>query len=498
MIHPITAVRKTALLLFFALTACYLILTPGSLRGYGYIDEEVNAGNWILNSVSSWFGGQPRPELVVSRHGPVSVLFDLPFLVVGKFLVSQDFILAMQPMLLTAGLLALVFLWLRKFATPTMSFVLTLTGAFGTMLWPYAYIGLETKQSFLILLAAYFALARGRLRGWPEILLFGIIGGLSLTVKVTGIVMWPAVAWLVYVQFRDDWRVRRPQWMTVSVLIAGIWAVGAILRSPYWDPIGGEVYNFQGWMTYNPIRMATNFIGILGSPGKGLFVFAPVLMLCLYAIPRAFRSSHRDLVVFAMLLATCTAAFISLLIVTSDEVWGPRYMHVVIAPLLLCIGAAWPRLEWKILLPLTALAAAGFVVSFLGSFSSYAVPSRAMRDAGQNTIEWINGDPVWGGPEFEFRLFRTWLTPGEAPVLWTPFHRWVWVPPTEAPMQWKTIDLRNYSTPQSMLLQYWNAKPEGTIRITFYTSMVSMFVGPMLLFWCAVRTRKEARPPSVG
>src|SRR6188768_324054 len=170
MIHPFTAVRKTALLLFFALTACYLILTPGSVRGSGYIDEEVIAGNHLLNSARAWFGGQPLPGIVVSRHGPASVLFDLPFLIVGKFLVSQDFILSLQPILLTAGLLVVVFLWLRKFSTPWMSFMLTLTGAFATMLWPYAYIGLETKQSFLVLLAAYLALAGGRLRSWPSLL----------------------------------------------------------------------------------------------------------------------------------------------------------------------------------------------------------------------------------------------------------------------------------------------------------------------------------------
>ena len=493
MIHPFTAVRKTALLLFFALTACYLILTPGSVRGFGYIDEEVNAGNRLLNSISPWFGGEPLPGIVVSRHGPVSVLFDLPFLIVGKFLVSQDFILSLQPILLTAGLMTVVFLWLRKFSTPWMSFVLTLTGAFATMLWPYAYIGIETKQSFLVLLAAYLALAGGKLRSWPYLLFFGIVAGWSLTVKVTGIVMWPAVAWLVYVQFRDDWRVRRLQWILVSALIAGIWAVGAALRWPFWDAIGGEVHNFHGWMADSPIRVATNFVGILGSPGKGLFVFAPVLVLCLYAIPRAFRSSQRDLTVFALLLTTCTAGFISLLFVTSDEVWGPRYMHVAVAPLLLCIGAAWPRLDWKIGLPVAGLAAAGIVVSFLGSFTSYGVPLLAMRDAGQNTMESINGDPVWGGPEFEFRLFRTWLTPGIAPVMWTPSHFWVWEPPKDLPSTWKAIDLRNYSTPQSMLLQYWNAKPEGAKRTTFYLSLISMFAAPPLLLWCAFRTWKEQR-----
>jgi hypothetical protein len=168
-------------------------------------------------------------------------------------------------------------------------------------------------------------------------------------------------------------------------------------------------------------------------------------------------------------------------------------MHVVIAPLLVCIGAAWPRLEWKIGLPLAGLAAAGLVISFLGAFSSYGVPSLAMREAAQNTMEWINGDPVWVGPAFEFRLFRAWLRPGIEPVLWTPTHHWVWTPPENVPTDWRTIDLRHYSTPQSMLLQYWSEDPKGANRITFRLSLFSAVAGPLLLFLAAFRTLKDSR-----
>jgi hypothetical protein len=492
MIQRFTSVRKTAILLFLALTFCYLIMTPGSTIGRGYISEEMDSGNRILLIISDWLTGQPAPEMVWSRHGPVPVLFDLPFLMIGKFVVSQDFILSLQPVLLTAGSMVVVFLWLRKVATPLMSLALALTGAFATMLWPYAYIGLETKQSLFVLLAAYLALSSGKIRRWPGLVLFAVAGGISLTVKNTGIVMWPAISYLVYVQFRDDWRKRRLQLLVVSLLIAGIWEIGDVLRKPYWGPRGGVLVNIDGWLTHSPVLVFTNFIGVFGSPVKGLAVFAPVLLLCIYGIPRVFRTSHRDLAIFSLLVMVCSAGFISLLIVPSDEGWGPRYMHVVIAPLLVCIGAAWPRLEWKIGLPLAGLAAAGFAISFLGAFSSYGVPSLAMKEAGQNTMEWINGDPVWAAPVFELRLFRAWLRPGIEPVLWTPLHHWVWEPPENFTSEWKAIDLRHYSTPQSILLQYWSEDPKGTKRITFRLSLFSMVVGPLLLLLAVFRTMKDS------
>jgi hypothetical protein len=491
MSHRVTPAGKTATLLFFALTACYLALAPGSTQGRGYIGEEMESGNQMLTNLNSLFKGRPIPKMVWSRHGSLSVLVDLPFLKIGKFLVSQDYLLSLQPIVLTAGMMVLVFLWLRKVSTPWMSLLLTLTGAFATMLWPYAYIGLETKQSFFILLVGFLALANGKIRSWRGLVLFGIAGGLSLTIKGTGIVMWPAIAWLVYVQFHDDWRVRRLQVSIVSIVIAGVWFIGNITRNFYWIPIGGGFSNMRGWLTDSPILFITNFIGVFGSPVKGLAVFAPVLILAVYAIPRAIRSGHRDTAVFAILVTACTAAFISLLIVTSDEVWGPRYMHVAIAPLLVCIGAAWPRMTWKIGLPLAVLAIAGLAFSFLGAFSYYGESSSAMREAGQNTMEWIDGDPVWTGPIFEARLVRAWLKPGKEAVPWVATHIWVWEPPKGMPAEWRTIDLRAYATPQSVLLRNWCMGLEGTDRTIFRISLYAAIVGPLLLLWAGVKTLME-------
>jgi hypothetical protein len=170
-------------------------------------------------------------------------------------------------------------------------------------------------------------------------------------------------------------------------------------------------------------------------------------------------------------------------------------MHVAIAPLLVCIGAAWPRLEWKIRLPLAGLAAAGFVISFLGAFSSYGVPSLAMRDAAQNTIESINGDPVWSGPVFELRLVRAWLRPGSEPVLWTPSHHWVWEPPVNVSAEWKPIDLREYSTPQSVL-QYWGVNNKEVVS-DFPSVGVSAIVALILFLLVALNAEGVSRSTAV-
>src|SRR5215469_13571527 len=224
MLKRLTTVQKTAVLLFLGLSGIYICLSSGSIAGQGYTAEEIDSGLRMLSVTTAWMKGHPVPPMVWSRHGPLPVLFDLPFLKLGKRIVSPDFMLSFQPGLLTAGLITVLFLWLRKICSPAMSLFLSLTAAFGTMLWPYAYISLETKQSFFIFLAGYLALAGGKIRTWPRRLLFATVCGLAISLKATGIVLLPVIAYLLYVQFSGDWRSQRTN-ILISVLIIGaVWA----------------------------------------------------------------------------------------------------------------------------------------------------------------------------------------------------------------------------------------------------------------------------------
>jgi len=362
--------RKTAWLLLLALFACYLSLSPATTKGRGYSYDNVVAGMRVLESFNAWVKGRPVPPIIWTNHGPVPLLLDVPFIKVGKLFISPDFVLALQPVLLTAGLLVILFLWLNRFCAPGMSLLLTLTGAFATLLWPYAYIGLETKQSFFLFLSGFLGLSNERIRGWPRLLGFAVVCGLALSSKTIGIVLAPAIGYLIYVQFRDDWRSRWPRALAVLLVILAIWTFETIGWNFFWGPKGGGASQLRAWAVDSPLQFFTNLIGLFGSSTKGLFVFAPALLLCIYAIPRAFRA-QRDAAIFVLLVTSCTSAFISILVVTADELWGQRFMHVTIAPLLLLIGAACPRFVWRRHLPLVALALVGFVISFLGAFFYY-------------------------------------------------------------------------------------------------------------------------------
>lgn len=492
----LTPARQTAVLLFFGLSGFYLSLSPAGIAGQGYTGEEINSGLRMLAVVNAWMKRRPIPPMVWSRHGPIPVFFDLPFIKLGKIFLSPDFMLSFQPVLLTAMLVAILYVWLRNLCSPGMSLLLTMSGALGTMLWPYAYISLETKQTLFVFLAGYLALASGEMRKWLRVVFFAIICGLAVTLKSTGIVLFPAIAYGVYVQFRGNWRSCRAQVLIVIIVTGGIWAIGVLTRNYYWGPQGGGLNSLRTWLTDSPLQFFTNVIGLFGSPTKGLFVYAPILLVTLYAVPRAYRT-HRPIVIYTLLVTGGTLALLAPLSTPVDETWGPRYFHTSVPLLLLCVGAAWPRFRWRRDIPLVALAALGLLISFLGAFYYYGVQDIAAARAGQNTMEWMTGDTDWNHVIFNARLFRIWRKGGTRPVLWTPKHTWVWSPPPGA-QEWNSIDLRDFCQPQSFMVRFWNAPKPGVLLVVFRMYVISLLLGLLLLTWAVVRTLMEYRRSPIG
>jgi hypothetical protein len=490
MTKKVISARHTAIILFFALLGCYVALSPGSIAGQGYAGEQIDSGLRMLSVANAHLKGLPVPPMVWSRHGPLPVLFDLPFLKLGKSFVSPDFMLSFSPPLFTAGLAAILYLWLRKLCSPGTSLFLALTAAFGTMLWPYAYIGLETQQSLFMLLAGYVALAGGNNRRWPRILLFAAASAFAISVKSTGITLGPVIAFLLYVQFRDDWRSQGPKILTTILIIASVWTLSHWGTNAYWLPRGGGSGSLRPWLVDSALQPFINLIGIFGSPTKGLFVYAPVLMAAIYAVPRAYRT-NRDLVIYALLVTGCTLILMCLLKYPADETWGGRYMHLAVAPLILCIGAAWPRMTWRQAVPLVVLAILGAIVSFLGAFYYYGVRDFAMQSVGQNTFERITGDNDWNHILFNARLFHTWISAGSSgPVVWTPSHIWIWTAPPDAP-PWKGLNLLDYCQPQSFLVRFWHVPKSGVVALIFALYFSALLVGVLGLAWTLISTAKD-------
>ena len=91
--------------------------SPGVYRSMGYIEEEVHATRYLL-SKAGMYPGQTE-AFAWPRNGLASILVHFPFvasahLVFGADSYFEDWVLSFEPILFTAGTLAILFLWIRR------------------------------------------------------------------------------------------------------------------------------------------------------------------------------------------------------------------------------------------------------------------------------------------------------------------------------------------------------------------------------------------------
>jgi len=466
-----------ALLFFAGLSFLLFAFSPGSIRQVGYAGEEMDAGNSLLKTVLSILPGRaPATKIIWTRHGVFPLIVDAPFLAAGNLFKDaenwQDRFLACRPILLTAGMATILFLWTWRLTAEAMwSLSVAILSVFSTILLPYAYIGLEDTQSFFLLLAAYIAFEDRPLESWARTIMFAGSAAFAVSLKSTGVFLIPAAGFLVFVAFRGS--IRRI--VVVSVVVATALGLSAISRAPFWAPRGGNWAFMKPFIVPDPVYYLANLFAFLFSANKGLFFFCPILLGAVITLPRLWRL-HRELVIVALLVVGAQAGAFSMLRNWGDETWGPRYLHPAVSFLVLCLGAGWVRgLRPLIVLP----AGVGCIFAMLGSFFYYGNLNFAMTEAGQDTLENLQGDIVWNHIRFDGRLFWIWATRPTPPVLHTPAHQWFYYAPPAA--GWKTIEISKYAVPQSLAIRSWSERLSGDALWLSRVEWVSLGLGVILL-----------------
>jgi hypothetical protein len=461
-------------------------MSPLWISGMGYVPEELAACRQILD-------GAP---VAWPRNGAVSLLLELPLLALGRLVArspgGQDVVVSMAPVLATAGIAALLYAWASRLAASrAWGFAIALAGTFATMLWPYAYIGMEPLQSLLLLSAAFCALERPLgAPTWSRSLAFGTLAGLALSTKSIGFLLVPAAGYLFRRMFAGAGARSRIRAAAALALTAAIFALNTATRLPSWQRFGGTAAYGRDWLVHDPVLPLLHVVALLASPNKGLLVFAPPALLGLLALPAAWRR-ERAVAAFALLTLGGVAGGVSILGIWSDETWGPRYLHAAVAPLLLAFAAsrAGRPLRLRREPAFAAAAAAGFAVSLLGVLFYYGNLMAAANATTTLTLESLQGDLTWNHPRFNARLLRAWLRPS-GPELIGRERVWNFEDPNR-PLEWRAFDLRALSTPQPRVL---SPSRQASDRRLKWACLAAALVG-MLALGAAVRTarRESAR-----
>lgn len=489
---------------FVAIFLLYLSGSPGVFRSVGYMEEETAAARYVVDRVL----GNEAGQFEWPRNGGFPVLVHVPFILAsqlffGRSVTWEDRFLAIEPVLLMSLIITLLFIWIRRRTDPLWALLLTLTAAFCTMLWPYAYIGMESGQALALLLASFFAIERRGVRTWMEVATFAVVCGLTVSLKSTGLFLAPAVLFLIFTYFELDAKPRRlglpvilRMIFTLSV-VASMAGVAAYTRSFFWAKFGGTKAYILFWLVRDPLEFALNAIASLSSPNKGLFIYAPLTLLCFFSLFRLARRGSRTAMVTILSLVGIIGGF-SMLRAWTDENWGPRYLLSCIPLLVVCVAEKKRGTVFRPIreLALVAAAVTGLAISLPGALFAYGSLHKAATDTAQNTLQVLHGDPSWNHIRFNTVLLKAFLTGQTAAIPWPPpAHRsWSFRVPAGPAEPSKTVNLndildlngRAMSVPQTFAIRMrWS---EEQAAQTLIRILVAAFVwGALTLTLISIR-----------
>jgi len=489
---------RIAWLFFLAMTMWYFSLSPGTIAGMGYMGENLKASHQIVSNLLTWLTLKPAATPIDRpRHGFLELAFEVPFLVLGRpFFGAQldwaDRILAIQPILVTSLLCTLIFVWIRRITGSLLwGYVLAIGAGTSTLLWPYAYIGLETTQSLFLMLSAYLAFESGDRKSWPRTILFALSCAVAVGVKANGFLLVPAVGFLIFCYFRRELSkyagASKSKAIAVVSIIAALLAVNSYGRSSFFASPAGFVQRFAWELVDSPLTFALNAFSFFGSPNKGLLLYSPIVILCLAALPKAY-SVHPRLVIFTLLVLAGLVAGFSPIVIWADETWGPRYLHSAIGPLIICFALTRKSTQFRLRreLPLLALVGLGTIISLLGSLFYYGSLHIAAIQTSQNTIEALQYDIRWNHLRFNLKLLQVWLhtrtTPAGISEVWPPPQHWWFKRPPDA-LPPKSVNLDKFAVPQPTLIRTWTMLNKSPHKSMFWVYLASFAFGASLLIW---------------
>lgn len=236
--------------------------------------------------------------------------------------------------------LAAIFVFLSIPLRPAAWFW-TMAFAFGSSAWSTASRATWSHgMSILLLAAALYLLTRK-----PRLVLWaGILLGLAVWNRPLNIV--PLLCLAVWLH-RDGLRLLLGAAAISAPFVLYCLVVYRMPVQPYF--LQGNAYD------WSIARALTVVVGQLVSPGRGLLVYSPFLLLLPLGIVRWWRKD-RGLVLALLAWFICHAAIISFFgDWTGGISYGPRYWTDILPGLFLLLGAIWPPRRWMAALVLIAV-----------------------------------------------------------------------------------------------------------------------------------------------
>ena len=364
--------RPIAVAIFFLALAVFTLTYAGAFKSnderalFSGMDSFVKRGSFTVNQI---FWDYTNVAMITSagemvpNYEPGQMVLAIPFYLWGRVLGSAVQGALLFNLVVTAASVALVYLCFLELGYQRRVALLgSCVYAFATLAWPYSRTFFREPLTVLTYLLAVYGLLRyrppqPRRLGW--LVLTGLGLGVALVTKQISVALVPTLLVLAFA-----YEYRRPPEPGSSLVRQRLAAALAVLL-PLLLILGADrVYNqatLQGVELFSrdiveyttnpqlsqsvPFRMLRGLLGLSISPYKGLFWYAPALLL---GIVGAFSFTRRypwEGMAFLLLIAGHFLGYSRYNFWSGGVAWGSRYMLPVIPFLILLSG---PIFVWLV------------------------------------------------------------------------------------------------------------------------------------------------------
>jgi hypothetical protein len=245
--------------------------------------------------------------------------------------------------LASATVIALLFL-LRRVVSERAAWLLALVFAFGTGNWSTSSQAMwQHTFGQLAIVGCLYAVARwdGEESEPRWEWMAGLSAALALAIRPTNAALLPGLALALWLE-----RARAVRYLR---LFAGP-AFGAVLVLVYNVSVFGNAGG--GYRARLDGRILEGLAGIILSPGRGLLIYTPIVVLALAALApqaREMRRRHRSLLVAAGVFVLLHIGIIAGWPVWwGGYCWGPRLLTEILAPVMAILAIGWPALQTRV------------------------------------------------------------------------------------------------------------------------------------------------------
>lgn len=254
----------------------------------------------------------------------------------------------------------------------------------GTLVWSYAHQFLfsELLTALFLCAAVLVAIRATRAAAWWLGPLAGVLGVGAVFARATAA---PFVILIGLYVLATTWR--RRGWHSAIIptagYVGGVIMAGLLLLLANWWRYGDTSDVGYGQAPFE-LSVWDGLNGLLLSPGKSVFIYAPVAVVALIAVPWSIRRYPAEI---SLLLAI---ALVNLLIFarfsgwSGDQAWGPRYMLIALPLLVLIAAPVLSGTPWR-----AAAATAGCIGVVIATFGIVVNPLTWFgRAAAEFGTEW--------------------------------------------------------------------------------------------------------------